>query len=236
MGYFMDKDVLLKEAERLGLTEQLEGLTWPQQNKLVRDELSKRGEISRAEPQDPVLVPSKYAQDVHRVKTIEDYRGKTVLVAPEIAPTVNQVVKYDEDLGEEPMVEDSNVMDDWNMGKPLQKDLTTGTHYIAGTTGRRNIAQSTIPKENAQITFRPTVDLVPVVRFGNSQGYLFTHHRLPNIKALLIACGHYEEYRKLFSEPPYVFYLTGLLCCDINAVHQIFDKIEREEKRKAKDE
>lgn len=236
MGYFMDKDVLLKEAERLGLTEQLEGLTWPQQNKLVRDALTERGEIHRAEPQEPVLVPSKYAQAAHRVRTIKDYRNKIVLVAPELKQTPIQLAKYEEDLGEEPMVEDSNVMDDWNMGKPLQKDLVTGTHYITGTTGRRVVAQSTLPKENAEITFRPTVDLVPVVKFQERRGYLFTHHRLPNIKALLIACGHYEEYRKTFSEPPYVFYLTGLLCCDIDAAHQIFDRIEREEKRKAKDE
>ena len=185
MGNFMKKEVLLAEAERLGILDQLEGLSWPQQHK--------------PKPQEPVLVrPSELAQDAGRVRRIEDYFGKTVVLGAEIAPTNIQLCKYDEDLGEEPMVADSNLKDDWDMGKPLaietNKSYVTGTHYVAGKTGRRVTGQATLPKENAEITFRPERDLVPVVRFGNQRGYLFTHHRLPNIKALLQQCGCYEKY------------------------------------------
>lgn len=246
MGNFMKKDVLLEEAERLGVLDQLEGLSWPQQQKLVIEAKSAAGEKlnqdmvgrkHKPKPQEPVLVkPSEIARDAGRVRRVEDYFGKTVVLGAEIAPTNIQLCKYDEDLGEEPMVADSNLKDDWDMGKPLaietNKSYVTGTHYVAGKTGRRVMGQATLPKENAEITFRPERDLVPVVRFGNQRGYLFTHHRLPNIKALLKQCGCYEKYRERFSEPPAVFYLTGLLCCDISTTHYVFDEITRAERER----
>lgn len=238
----MTKEVLLAEAERLGVLDQLEGKTWPQQQKLVIEAKAAAGDAlnqdskGKPRPQEPVLVkPSELAKDVSRVRRIEDYFNKTVVLGAEIRPTQNQVYKYDEDLGEEPVVEDSNLLERWNMGQPIgEKSLITGTHYIKGTTGRRVIGQSTLPKENAQITFQPERDLVPVVCFGSQRGYLFTHHRLPNIKALLQQCGYYGKYREQFSEPPAVFYLTGLLCCDIPTTHYVFDEITRiEAKRRA---
>jgi hypothetical protein len=218
---WMNKETVLAEAERLGID--LTDLTWPQMQKAVID-------AKKAEGGDLIEI-IEVEQEGSRVKKETDslsrYRGKTVLISPEIKPTTVQLIKYDEELGNDIEIDDSYKVTSEQLNA-VSQDLVTGTYRIKGTKDRKVIAQSTIPKQNSQITFRPDIDLVPVSTFNGRSGYLFTHQRLPNIKALLLESGYYNEYKNQFVEEPNVWYSAGkILCCDINLTHHIFREIER---------
>lgn len=247
MGTFLTKEQLESEAERLGVD--LTGATWAQKQHLIAEAKKKAGEsIQYGATAEKPKAKKQEEQTARKVRTIRkqvqeesqlsgflrDLRNKTLFLAPEIAPTAVQLYKYDEEVGEELEVEEVH----YN-GTTLdsrRENLATGTYEITGRTGRKVIAQSTFPKENAQITWDVYKELVPVVEFGGRKGYLYTHHSLPNIRALLDQSGYFEEYKDRFTDGRGgVFYLTGLLCCDIAMTNQTFSEIERKAKeRKAR--
>lgn len=258
MGGFMTKAEIAEWADRLGVD--LEGLSWPQQQKAVIEAKQKAGypvqygktapkpkdEIDAIDVRDlPVeLAPRKkeaapqelvVGKGRRRQIGVDPRRtvGKKTLISPEIQPTQYQLIKYDEDLGPETEIEEISLKDEFEQGRDVlvDKDLSTETYRIKGRGSRHVIAQSTIPKENAKITFEVGKDLVPVVEFMGRKGYLWTHHRLPNVKALLVASGYYEEYKDRFKDEPNIWHSAGkLLTCDITLVENVFREIERKEK------
>jgi len=229
---FMKKEEVKAYAERYGID--LTGLSWPEQNKLVQGKLeedgyriSKDGEVLlplEKQPETKGFQP-KISRDLSGVK------GVKILLAPEIKPTSVQLIKYDEELGEDLTVEEISYKDEFGM-KPIERDLTYGTYRVKGSSGRKVIAQSTIPKENAMVTYEPDKDIVPKVTFAGKTGYIWTHQSYPNIKGLLMDAGMYHKYKHLFSakeHPENIWYAAGkLLVCNIGMVHYVFDEIERE--------
>lgn len=235
-GRFMSKEKLHEEADRLGVD--IEGLKWAQQQKVVLDALDteRAGHEFSARAMDEIVeavkevIPSQEITvhvDVDDYDFMERVRGKKLIICPEMAQTPRQLFGYEEELGDELIVEEVTYspLDGSISGN---NDLATSTFAVKGKTGKKVIAQSALPKEGCGITFRPDVDWFPVCTFQGREGYLWTHHRLPNVKATLIASGYYEDYRERFKDEPWIWHSGGkLLACDINLVHSVMREIER---------
>lgn len=176
-------------------------------------------------PGTPVLIRGKY-------DPMDDLRGKTVTICPEMAPTSIQLFGYDEELEDEISVEEV-VHDIDHLQFRAGQDTINGTYNILGKTGKKVVARTALPKEGAGIYFTFDKDIVPRVRFQGREGYLWTHQRLSNIKQLLIDSGYYEKYKDRFVDEPFIWHAAGkLLVCDINLVHSIFAEIEATEQQR----
>lgn len=243
----MKKEELEAQARRLGI-EFPEGMRYASKNKLVieamkREQLDapdKDAEIARLKAEVAQLrqqandAEHKKLQPEAEPKESEIPKGRVIL-APEMKPTKYQLLKYEEELGQEVYVENVSWRDDRGGIREFEKDTQTGTFRIKGKSGRRVVAQSTAPKENAGVSYNPETDLVPVVSWRGKRGYIWTHQHYPNIKELLMTCGKYHDYEELFDSqvhPDNIWYAAGkMLVCSISTVHKIFDEIEREAKR-----
>lgn len=235
-GRFMKKEVLEAEARRLGID--LQGLPWAQQQKAVLDALDneKAGKDISQNSMDQIMqvleeaaVPSKEVTvhvPVDEPDFMEQVRGKKLIICPEMAATDRQLFGYEEELGEELLVEEKL----FDIGKTFSgksSEEANGTFNVLGTTGKKVIATTGMPKEGCEISFRPDIDWFPVCTFQRRSGYLWTHHRLPNVKHALVTSGYYEDYRKRFQDEPYIWHSGGkLLACDINLVHSVMREIE----------
>jgi len=209
---FMNKETLESEARRLQLD--LTGMNWNEMQAAV----TKAQAASSTSPPSP---------NKGRFKNpLDQYIGKKILLSPEMASTPHQLIKYDEDLGEEISAEEQKV---WlGILKEQGKEHIDSTYVIKGKTGKRTIAQSTLPKQNAKLIFDPNKDVAVVASFKGRTGYLWTHQRLPNIKDILQKSGYLGEYQNRFSgEQGTLFYVNALLCCDIELAHTVMKEIER---------
>lgn len=222
MAYRNKADTIM-EAKRLGID--VEGMDWPTMQKEVSDAL-KREQLGIEQPEQRKVD-----------ERLKPYLDKTVVIAPEMYPDANRIVRYIEEIGDDLEIEEkvfsAGNVDDSEYS--TVRDYATGTFRIKGKTGRKVQAECSLPKENAQIIVRVGVDVLPVVTFMGRSGYLFTHHRLPNFKQLLKDSGWYEEYKDQLKDEPNVFYLTGLLCVDPGVAHRIMNEIERREKVRRKE-
>lgn len=218
---YRSKEDTINEARRLGID--VSGMSWPEMQKIVGQALKREelGEINKT-----VKTPNSIRPEI---KALDAYRDKTILIAPELAPDANRIIRYEEEIGDDLDIEEKSFMgrEGGGIEYTAGRDYTTGTYKVKGKTGRKVKAECSIPKENAQIIFRPGIDMFPVVTFRGTSGYLLTHHRLPNFKAVLKQSGFYEDYKSMLKDPPNVFYLTGLLCVDPHVAHNIMNDIER---------
>lgn len=218
---YRNKQETMELAEKLGID--LTGLTWPQMQKAVSDELKKHNN------------PAPKAQkNLNRNNDrMKPYFGKTVLIAPEMPPDAKRYIHYDEELGDDLIVEEISMLGleggriDWRGSD----DTKTGTYRVKGKTGRKVHATSALPRQNAQITLRPGKDYFPVVKFGNKKGYIYKHPRMYSFKNMLEELEMYDEFRNTLQRNGVLFYLTGLLCIDIGVAHSIMREIERRFKR-----
>lgn len=242
----MKKDELMAQATRLGI-EFPDGITYAEKNSMVRQALEKerleapskdeeiarlRAEVSqlrrKAEPE------TRQQPSPRDEKAIPKGR---VILAPEMKPTKYQLLKYEEEVGKDTAVEEVSFRD--TLGKQqLERDVNTGTFRVKGKGNRRVIAQSTLPLENAGVSYDPEKDLVPVVTWRGKRGYVWTHQHYPNVKELLMACGKYHDYEELFDSqvhPENIWYAAGkMLVCSISVVHRVFAEIEGEASREGK--
>lgn len=199
------------------------------------------GVYNMAEPEPkpaPTPKPEKKSGIMGRKKkeltpeeSLKQFRGQELKIAPEIYPNAQRAVHYKEDLGEELIIDEKHY-DIRGLQFDTGTNIDSGTYIIKGKTGERVIATSAIPKEQPGLFFRPDMDYAVVAVFMNRAGYLWTHHRLPNIKALLKESGYYEEYKNTFKDEPNIWYSAGLLCCDPSVVHHVFKEIEEKERVK----
>lgn len=218
---YRSKEDTINEARRLGID--VSGMSWPEMQKVVGQALKREelGDMGKS---------GKVAKAVRpEVRALEPYLDKTIMIAPELAPDANRIIRYEEEIGDDLEIEEKSFMgyEGGGIEYTAGRDYTTGTYRVKGKTGRKVKAECSIPKENAQIIFRPGIDMFPVVTFRGTSGYLMTHHRLPNFKAALLQSGYYEDYKGMLKDPPNVFYLTGLLCVDPHVAHNIMKDIER---------
>ena len=217
---YRTKQETIELAEELGID--LTGLTWPQMQKVVSDALKQQNNPA------PKVNVNKHNDDKMR-----PYRGKTVLIAPEMPPDAKRYIHYDEELGDDLDVEEVSMLGfeggkiDWRG----TNDMVTGTFRVKGKTGRKVHATSALPRQNAQITLRPGIDYFPVVKFQGKRGYIFKHPKLYSFRNMLEELEMYDEYRNTLQRNGVLFYLTGLLCIDIGVAHNIMRDIEKKFKR-----
>jgi len=222
MGY-RNKEECLREAQRLGIDTA--GMSWPQLQKVVSSALKTEEIMTKIPTGFPLRESHEAIGDSGN--TIEDYRDYQINIAPEMAQDHKRTIEYVEELGDDFEVEEKS----YDLGEAqldIAQPIASTTFRIKGQSGNRVRANSALPRENAGIVFRPGMDLVPVVTFQGRSGYLWTHHRLPNVKALLKEAGAYEKYKDQFKEEPNIWYSTGLLVCDPSVVHHIFNEIHKD--------
>lgn len=256
---FISKELLLSEAEKRGID--LTGLSWHEQQKVVQeamkadepvnekpkligkeienqyiDEIAElKAEIARlkAETGEPEASKDEAAKEI-------DLPKQRIILAPQIQPTNIQLIKYDEELGQDIDVEEVYYDVSEHARVATAKDMSTGTYRIKGTKNRKVIAQSTIPKQNAGVDFKWWEDDFVVITDPSTgkKGYPWTHQSYHNVKQLLMDTGYYFEYKDLFKaalHPENVWYSAGkMLVCDINMVRNVMHEIETKEQQKAR--
>lgn len=251
---YRNKDDCLAEAARLGMD--VEGMSWPElqkavSNALKAEELGLAGSkpvnnnrpVAETRRVDPRLI-----REAEEYRRLQPYLGKTIMMSPELAPERYRLLKYDEVLGNDFEVEERKF--DMNMDTDTVFDVaggevsydnvidqfhdyTTGTYRLKKRGDRKVTAMSSVPKENSGMFFRPGIDYATVVTWKGRVGYLWKHWTYPNVRALLMESGYYQEYKKLFKDEPNVWYAAGKqLVCDIGLVHQVLHEIEE---KKAKE-
>lgn len=227
---FMNKEQLAQKALELGID--LEGLSWQEKQKVVGQAITEANRAQETVREVPVVKQKKNVMPTtpNHEPTIEDIKGVTVFISPEMPLVANQLYKYEEELGEETKVAPVSFDAEQAASMPSHK-LTTATFQVKGKTGRKVVATSSLPRWNAEMTYRPDTDIVPVVTCNGKSGYLWTHHKFPNIKQLLIDSGYYHDYERLFNSRHYpnnIWYAAGkLLVVNIETVHSIFREIEK---------
>ena len=236
---FLNKEQAYKLAEEYGID--YEKLSWTELQKAIAAAQKRPTEMEEAPK------PKK------KPKLMDQYYGKSVMIAPELAPQRYRLLKYDEELGNEYEVAERKFDMNMSTGEvfdvsggeinydrqaniSVANDYTTGTYRIKGKTGRKVIAMSSTPKENYGCGIRVGIDYVPIVTWQGRTGYLWTHQSYPNVKNLLQQSGYYHKYKDLFKEEPNIWYVAGkTLACDKSLVDYIFAEIEQEEREKFKE-
>lgn len=221
----------MAEAKRLGVD--ISGLSWPEMQKVVKEALERerlgvnpdRGNTVDTDG-DPV--PKKRKRKKIDPLDASNYKFEETVLAPELFPDANRIIRYEEELGDEVEIEEKSFMGMEGQGRinyGMSRDYATGTYRIKGKTGRKVKAEASIPKENAGRTFDANKDWFEVVEFQGRRGYRFSQ-----FKAALRKTGYYEDYKKELCKEPNVFYLTGILCVSIPVAHHIMGEIEERAK------
>lgn len=242
---YRGKEACLAEAERLGIPD-ADRLSWPELQRAVSKAL-KLEEMGVSEVQgddEPEMVKQRRMTPDQQMML--PYIGKTIVISPEMKPERYRLLKYDEVIGNDyEVVERKFDIDDKTGVYDVSGDLgsrntidqyhdyLTGTYRLKKRNDNKVVAMSSVPKENSGMIFRPGIDLVTVVTWQGRSGYLWKHMWLPNVRALLMECGYYNEYKDLFVDEPNVWYAAGKqLVCDPHLVHRVFHEIEQKEKLK----
>lgn len=243
---YRNKEACIQEAERLGID--VSGMSWPDMQKTVSDAL-KREQLNMPPAikiEGPAPTSTVTKQGKHEDDLMKDYFGKTILLSPELDSERYRLVKYDEVLGDDFDVEERKFDMDRNTDQVFDMsggevdygnvidqyhDYTTGTYRLKARKDRKVVALSSVPKENSGMFFRPGIDYATVVTWKGRAGYLWKHWRYPNVRALLIESGYYQDYKHLFKDEPNVWYAAGKqLVCDVHLVHKVFKEIEQRAK------
>lgn len=228
MGY-RNKDECLKEAARLGI-EGAESMSWAQLQKEVKQALllesidqddQKPKKIRSKKQNRTKLTPMQAAEMKANMA-----KGTKFTLIPELAPDATRAIHYDEELGDDLIVEEK-YYDIRNLDNEVgDNNIASGTYAIKGKTGRKVVAESALPKENPGWEFTVGQDLVPVVTWGNKRGYRWIY-----VKKLLMDSGYYHQFKNRFKQP-YIWYAAGILVCDIGLTESVFREIMDLEKTK----
>ena len=190
-----------------------------------------KAELEKAKAEQPVpQVPVLFDKGKNVPEpSIEDYENVVLIASPEQRPTQYQKGKWYENVGTQKDTEEVSLGVGRDSPFGEGESGTRNATYRMKDTGRKIEAESTIPKYSALITYRPTRDLCAIAEYGGHRGYRWTHQRLPNIKAMLMQTGAYEEYKdRWHDQPGRMFYLAGLLCCDISFTDSMIKRIQRD--------
>lgn len=240
---FMKKEELLAEAERLGIDistmkyqDQVAAVARAQRQEqegkpIDISEITSAVEVKRDETRN--VKQDKRKKDIEMGRKVwNEVKGKRIVIAPMIRPEeANVLFKYDEELGDDVEVEEV-YYDLGTLGNPSGNVNQDGTFRIKQKTGKKVIAQSTIPKENAGIDYY-VGDWFPTVKdpVSGREGYQYKKY----VEPLLRKSGHFQEYAEYFDHRKYpnnVFYISGWSCCDKDLVNWIFNDINRKEQER----
>ena len=233
---FLTKEELASEAARLGVNLD-EYDSWPEKQKAVFK--------AQAEEQGGKVIPAKEENKPTEKKPIQPkideaharlakgFKNGKVLISHEIPSMKLNPIKYEEEIGTDLQVEEVHV--DPTMISETG-NMASSTYKVVGQSGRKVIAQSTLPTENFRLEFDSAKDSFPVVTFHGQSGYLWWDENIFNVKGLLQESGYYEKYKHLFNGVDYpgnIWYAgTKTLAVSIPLVHYIMAEIEEEERKK----
>lgn len=227
---FMKAEELQAYADKYNLN--IDGLSYQEKNKYVQDHMKM---MSGSGYEEKNFSENKLTeeQEEKRKRDIEygrqvynDIKDKRIIIAPAIRPEeANVLFKYDEELDYEKEVEEVS-FDLHSLGSPNGGVSRDGTYRILGETGKKVIAQSTIPKENAGIEYHPGEDWFPLIvdPTTGAKGYQFKKY----VKPYLEKAGIYEEYAHYFDSKKYPnnnFYICGHSCVRKELVDWIFKDV-----------
>ena len=138
---YRNKEATLAEAARLGID--VSGLGWPEMQKVVkealeRERLGMNPDVGKAVDTDgdkpvmnhkPAMEPAKMKSKKNPYDA-SNYRFKKKVLAPELRPDANRIIRYEEDLGEGVEVEESSFMGYEGKGAiqyTMNRDYATST-------------------------------------------------------------------------------------------------------------
>jgi len=199
----------------------------------------------------PIATPAPPPQEKkpeHIPDMFELMKGKKFFIAPEMALTRNQYLKYDEVLSyETPVVREdvSSVAERLSDNNPEVK--ITGPK-IEEWQRKPNIAQSSYPHFNVGITYDPNEDFVPVLKYKGMRAYIWHKQAVGQLDdgTVLYAQGVKDILQESF--PEYIDkltdaanmhknsalvvlgYKTGV---DITRTHAVLNQIKAEQKKLA---
>ena len=219
---YRNKQETIELANELGID--ISDMTWPEMQRAVSSALKANDNDKR------VKGSSKVNRRKARYnKEMLPYLDKKILIAPEMYPDAKRYVHYHEELGDDLEIEEISMLGleggkiDWRG----TNDMKTGTYRVKGKTGRKVVADSALPRQNAGIGWNLSREWFPVVEFMGQRGYLYRHPSKISFRAMLDDLGVYEDYRRVLQRHGTLFYLTGLLCIDIGVAENIMKDIEK---------
>ena len=242
---FMKKEELLAEAERLGID--ISSMKYQEQvaavAKAQRAEAGLNpgitGAFSSADTDGDRYVQDKRIPEKPKrdkaprntgqealLKEYEKVKNKRIIIAPAIRPeSANVLFKYEEDLGDDMDVEEVYLGLE-TLGSP-QGDVNRDATYKTRKNGRRALAMSSFPKENAGIDYRPA-DWFPTITdpVSGKTGYQWKKY----VKPLLLKSGFYQEYADYFDyrkNPNNIYYISGWCCVRKELIDWIFEDINK---------
>ena len=171
-----------EELERLEAEHGLEpdGLTYQHRCSRITAYMEGRGE----EWQPPEKKEKVAAEPVNNGPSVKRFKqgdhghplyGKRILITPMMVPDAKRNLAYEEELGPEIIVRDYNA-GEAIYGAAEDVERMVGDYEIVRINHQNRVkAKTTFPKIGTEISIRPGIDLVPVVR-GNDhkEGYIWS--------------------------------------------------------------
>jgi hypothetical protein len=171
--------------------------------------------------------------------------GKKILITPLMRPDAKRNLAFDEVLGPEVVVHDYNA-GEAIYGASEDVERMVGDYVIDRIDHtKRVVAKTTFPKIGTEISIRPGIELVPVVRGNdNKRGYIWSFPtklirvmlddelytlQVYGLKTLIRQV--YPELEPQFSGKPMMDYIDGVtLAASIPQTHALLKKHIREER------
>lgn len=171
--------------------------------------------------------------------------GKPILITPMMRPDAKRNIAYDEELGPEIVVRDYNAGEAiYGAAEDVQR-MVGDYEILRVDHTKRVVAKTTFPKIGTEITLRPGIDLVPVVRGNdNKRGYIWSFPtRVIHVESdgEMFALQVYglktlirqvcPELEPEFSGKPIMDYIDGVtLAASIPQTHALLKKHFRQER------
>lgn len=234
-----------EELERLEKEYGLEpdGLSYQHRCSRITAYINGEGEKWKR-PEKEIKVGVRPKSTVKKFDKTHPLWGHPIMITPMIKPDANRNLAYDEDLGPEVVAKDYNAGEAiYGAAEDVQRMV--GDYEILRVDHSKHvIAKTTFPKIGTEITFRPGIDLVPVVR-GNDgkRGYIWSFtprvlrvefqgelyaFQVYGLKSLIRQV--YPELEPRFSGKPMMDYVDGVtLVASIPQTHALLkDHIRKE--------
>lgn len=228
---FISKEELEEKAKRYGIN--LDDYdSWSDKQKAVSDAEKESGatDDTRKEYKPIMISCGEYPEEM----LAANYRPGKVRISTEIPTLKCNVMKYEEELGDAYDTSDRSMSFGMFGGDDRVTEMSR-TYEIRKKAGKKVIAESTAPTVNTGLYYDPTEGWFPIVEFNGRKGYLFTHHKLINVKSALLESGYWEKYKDMFNgeKHPENIWMAGtkMLACSIPLVNYIIKEINKEGNR-----
>lgn len=201
----------------------------------------------RGEEWEPPVKEKKVAAEAEtkRFTNAHPLYGKQILITPLMVPDAKRNLAFDEVLGPEVVVREYNAGEAiYGAAEDVQR-MVGDYEIVRVDKTKQVVAKTTFPKIGTEISIRPGIDLVPVVRGNdNKKGYIWSFPtqllqvqyedevymlQVYGLKTLIYQI--YPELAKEFSGKPMMDYIDGVtLAASIPQTHALLKKHIRNER------